>query len=74
VSTGTNTVISGPSRLTNQNLTGMTVGEVRERFEDALNIPDGATATVNGIPVEDEQVLVNGEEVLFAKPLGQKGR
>ena len=73
MSTGTNTVISGPSRLTNQNLTGMTVGEVRERFEDSLNIPEGATATVNGIPVEDEQVLVNGEEVLFAKPLGQKG-
>lgn len=70
---GSNTVISGPSRLSNQDLTGLTVGEVRDRFADSLNIPDGATASVNGIPVEDEQVLVNGEEVLFAKPLGQKG-
>lgn len=68
-----NTVISGPSVLRNQDLTGLTVGEVRSRFEDAMNIPENATATVNGIPVEDEQVLVNGEEVLFAKPLGQKG-
>ena len=68
-----NTVISGPSVLRNQDLTGMTVGEVRERFSDALNIPEDATATVNGIPVEDEQVIVNGEEVLFAKPLGSKG-
>jgi hypothetical protein len=68
-----NTVISGPAVLRNQDLTGLTVGEVRSRFEDAMNIPEDATATVNGIPVEDEQVLVNGEEVLFAKPLGQKG-
>ena len=69
-----NTLISGPSRLVNQDLTGLTVGEVRDRFEDALNIPEGATATVNGIAVSDEQVLVDGEEVLFAKPLGQKGQ
>jgi len=70
---GGNTIISGPSRLTDQNLTGLTVGEVRDRFADALNIPDGATVTVNGIAVEDDQVLVNGEEIIFAKPLGQKG-
>ena len=70
---GTNTLISGPSRLTGQTLTGLSVGQVRERFADALNIPDGATVTVNGIAVEDGQVIVDGEEVLFAKPLGQKG-
>lgn len=73
MSGGTNTLISGPSRLTNQDLTGLTVGEVRDRFGDALNIPEGASATINGITVEDDQVLVNGEEILFAKPLGQKG-
>jgi hypothetical protein len=70
---GTNTLISGPSRLTGQSLTGQTVADVRDMFADVLNIPDGATATVNGIAVADEQVLVDGEEVIFAKPLGQKG-
>ena len=73
MSTGTNTLISGPNRLTNQPLNGMTVGEVRDRYAESLNIPDGATASINSIPVEDEQVLVNGEELLFAKPLGTKG-
>ena len=70
---GTNTLISGPGRLPGQNLTGLTVGEVRERFADVLNIPDGATVTVNGISVPEGQVIVDGEEILFAKPLGQKG-
>lgn len=73
MSDGTNTVISGPARLTGQNLTGQTVGEVRARFETALNIPDGANVSINGITVDDEQVIVNGEVILFAKPLGQKG-
>jgi hypothetical protein len=70
---GTNTLISGPTRLTGQTLTGFSVGEVRDRFADALNIPYGASVTVNGIGVDDSQVLVDGEEIIFAKPLGQKG-
>jgi hypothetical protein len=71
--TGTNTLISGPSRLTGQTLTGLTVAQVRERFAAALNIPASASVTVNGIAVPETQVIVDGGEVLFAKPLGQKG-
>jgi len=70
---GTNTLISGPSRLTGQALTGLTVAQVRAKFGDALNIPAKATVTVNGVAVPDTQVLVDGEEIVFAKPLGQKG-
>lgn len=70
---GTNTLISGPSRLVGQPLTGLTVGAVRERFAEALNIPTGASVTINGVSVGDDQVLVDGEEIVFAKPLGQKG-
>lgn len=70
---GTNTLISGPSRLTGQTLTGLSVGQVRDRFAEALNIPDGASVTVNGVGVGDTQIIVDGEEVIFAKPLGQKG-
>jgi hypothetical protein len=65
---GTNVLISGPSRLT-----GQTVAMVRSTFSGALNIPDGATCTVNGVAVADTQVIVDGEEIVFAKPLGQKG-
>jgi hypothetical protein len=71
--TGSNTLVSGPTRLTGQTLTGYTVAQVRERFADALNIPSGASVTVNGQSVADTQVLVDGEEIIFAKPLGQKG-
>lgn len=71
--TGTNTIVSGPSRLTGQQLTGLTVAQVRDRFEDALNIPEGATATINEVSVSEEQVIVNGEEIVFSKPLGSKG-
>jgi len=73
VASGTNTLISGPSRLVNQSLAGLSIRQVRDRFGAALNIPAGATATVNGHAVSDTQVLVDGEEVVFAKPLGQKG-
>lgn len=70
---GTNTLISGPSRLTGQSLTGKTVAAVRAQFASALNIPSGAVATVNGHTVPESQVIVDGEELVFAKPLGQKG-
>ena len=70
---GTNTLISGPSRLTGQALTGLTVAQIRDRFGAALNIPAGASVTVNGHTVPETQVLVDGEEIIFAKPLGQKG-
>jgi hypothetical protein len=70
---GTNTLISGPSRLTGQTLTGKTVAQVREQFASALNIPAKASVTVNGVAVAETQVLVDGEEIVFAKPLGQKG-
>ena len=68
-----NTIISGASRLTGQALTGLSVAQVRSRFGEALNIPSKATVTVNGVAVADSQVLVDGEEIVFAKPLGQKG-
>lgn len=73
MSVGSNTLISGVNRLTGQSLAGLSVGEVKDRFGDALSIPEYATATINGIAVSDDQVIVNGEELVFAKPLGQKG-
>ena len=68
-----NTLISGPSRLTGQDLQGLTVAAVRAQYSNVLNIPADASVTVNGIAVAETQVIVNGEEIVFAKPLGQKG-
>ena len=73
MASGSNTLISGASRLTGQALTGLTVAQVRSKFGDALNIPSKATVTVNGHTVPETQVLVDGEEIVFAKPTGQKG-
>ena len=70
---GTNTLISGSGRLTSQALTGLSVAEIRTRFSDALNIPTAASVTINGVAVTDAQVVVDGEEIVFAKVLGQKG-
>lgn len=70
---GTNVLLSGTTRLTGQSFSGMTVGEIRSRFASALNIPSGAVAQVNGHSVADTQRIVDGEEISFAKPLGQKG-
>jgi hypothetical protein len=72
-SAGSNVLINGATRLTGQSLSGLTVGQVRERFADALGIPKNASVTVNGHAVSETQKIVDGEEIVFAKPLGQKG-
>jgi len=72
-SAGTNTIISPNGRLKRQALTGLTVAQVRSRYADALNISASNTVTVNGQPVRETQVIVDGEEILFAKPAGKKG-
>lgn len=73
MSAGSNTLINGATKLTGQSLSGLTVAEVRSRFGDALSIPKGASVTVNGHAVSETQKIVDGEEIVFAKPLGQKG-
>ncbi len=70
---GTNTLVSGPSRLTGLTLVGQTVADVRRTYSTVLNIPAGASATINGVAVPETQTVVNGEEIVFAKALGQKG-
>lgn len=67
------TIISGPSRL-DADVFGKTVASVREEYGDVLNIPAGATATVNGETVDEGRTLRVDDEVVFSKPLGQKGR
>lgn len=73
MSVGDNVLVSGPSRLTGQSLAGQTIAQIRRAYGTTLNIPPGATATINNVSVPETQVITNGEELVFAKPLGQKG-
>ena len=68
------TVISNLEKLSNsETVVGLTVGEVRRRFHDARNIPDNARATINGAAVDEDEVVDNGDELIFSRPLGSKG-
>jgi len=55
-------------------LAGKTVAQVRCDFKSVYNIPDEATATVNGRAATATTVLRAGDELVFAKPAGQKGQ
>lgn len=67
------TVISGGERVKSEGIVGSTIDQVRADYHDVLNIPGDATATVNGNAVAKTYRLVGGDEVVFSRPLGQKG-
>jgi hypothetical protein len=52
---------------------GMTVGEVRGRSQDRLDIHPEATALVDGNPVDDSTRLHAGQTLMFVRPSGEKG-
>lgn len=66
------TIISGPSRL-DADINGKTVASVREQYGTVLNIPTTASVSVNGLAVDEGTTLGHDDEVVFSKPLGQKG-
>ena len=70
---GANSVFNGPNRLVEQDFSGMTVGDVRAEYGEYLNLAPNATATINNVLVDDSQRIVNGETIVFSKPLGEKG-
>jgi len=67
------TIRHGVNSTTLDNVAGKTVGEVRERLEDAMNIPDSAQVRVNGAPAEEEDVVPENATVEFVKTAGEKG-
>jgi len=52
---------------------GMSVGEVRRRFRDRLDIDPTAVAVVDGNEVEDGHSIAPGELVTFVRRSGEKG-
>jgi len=67
-----NTVINGVNTL-NAALAGKTVAAVRGMLAQALNIDPAATAVVDGSNVEEDFLLVDGNELEFVKASGTKG-
>lgn len=65
-------IISGTNRLETETDCS-SVADIRDEFGEALNIPDGAAATVNGSRASDDTVVRPGDEVSFTKATGSKG-
>lgn len=52
---------------------GMTVGGIRQKFSDRLDIAKQAQAILNGNPVADDIVVKAGEALMFIQHAGEKG-
>ncbi|NNC87245.1 MAG: hypothetical protein HKN82_02155 [Akkermansiaceae bacterium] len=53
---------------------GLTVGQIRERYADVLEIGPQNTAVIDGQPVGDETIVRVGQNLLFVEQAGEKGR
>ncbi len=68
------TVYCGANVQRLDNVAGMTVGTLRGRMREILNITrDHQMVRVNGAEVGNDFVLKGTEEVEFIKPAGEKG-
>jgi hypothetical protein len=50
-----------------------TVGDIRTKLKDVLNIAPNAIATINGEEVDDTRLLSPGDNLQFIKRSGSKG-
>jgi hypothetical protein len=66
-------VMCGINSFPTEKVIGMSVGQVREKFRETLNIPKDAKSLVNGKGVNSDYVLVDGVELEFVKETGEKG-
>lgn len=64
---------SGANSAPALELAGLTVAQVRTQFAEAMSIPTGARATVNGTAVQDTYVLRDGDKLAFVKNTAEKG-
>lgn len=69
---GLATVSHGPYAETLP-VAGMSVGEVRRRFGDRLDIDPEAVAVVDGREVGDGHSVTDGQLVTFVRRAGEKG-
>jgi hypothetical protein len=67
------TVSSGLHNDERLPVANMTVGEVRRRFADRMDIDQHSRATVDGHDVDDTTVLRPGQLLIFMQHAGEKG-
>ena len=54
-------------------LTGLSVGEVKEKLRDAMNVPSNASAYVFNELVNDDYIIQENDRIEFLKEAGVKG-
>jgi hypothetical protein len=54
-------------------IVGMTVGSIRVRFRDRLDIPAQSTAVLDGQPVSDDAVIGANQVLIFTGRAGERG-
>jgi hypothetical protein len=54
-------------------LAGMTVRQARLELEERMNIDPDAPATIDGVEVDEDTILQEGQVLNFVKPAGEKG-
>lgn len=67
------TVTSGANSNDLDGLAGQTVAQVRQAFAGIFNIASDAVATLNGERVSADQILNEGDELVFSRATAQKG-
>ena len=69
---GTVAVTHGPY-AENLPVGGMTVGEIRRRFHDRLDIHPQAAALVDGAEADENTTVRTGQLLMFVRRSGEKG-
>lgn len=67
------TIVNGPTRVEVENGDATTVRALMAAVREELNIPLGANAILNGAAVDEDAEVLDGDELAFTKPTGQKG-
>lgn len=67
------TLMCGVNSLPTDKAVGLSIGDIRRKYKDQLNIPAGARAILDGKPVSDDVVVRDNQELEFVKETGEKG-
>jgi len=71
--TGSATVTHGPFAEVLP-VAEMTISQVRNRFQDRLDIHPEALAMLDGNPADETTTVQAGQTLMFIRPSGEKGR
>jgi len=72
-------IICGANTQVLEGVEKISVGELRERMTDVMNIPSPAQAIIGGRTVNDEEIIdltgfdTQSVQIEFVKPAGTKG-